>query len=385
MTIRVLHIVGIMNMGGIENFLMNVYRNIDRDKVQFDFLITREEKGVFDEEIKSLGGRIYNLPAMEKVGYKKYKKNLKKFFEATNYRIVHLHRDMLNGVYLRAANKCGIPVRIAHSHNIKLAEEKNLRGIVKILFKYYSRLFININATDYMACSKEAGKWLFGEKLNNKFRVIKNGIPTSKYIYNEKIRNRIRKQMGIDETTFVLGHVGRFELQKNHSMLISILTEVVKKIPNLKLCLVGDGILKKDIEDRVKKVGLENNVLFLGIRENINEMMMGFDAFIFPSLFEGLGIVLIEAQATGLKCFVSNTIPKEADMQLGLIEYLDIKNVEEWSSKISEFNDKKETLCDQRESEQMILKSKGYDIKNTAEYLQKFYTRKYIKSEVKRI
>lgn len=370
--IRVLHIVGIMNMGGIENFLMNVYRNIDRNKIQFDFLVTREEEGIFDQEIKDLGGGIYNIPKMETVGYSKYSNILYDFFKNHNeYKIVHCHRDALCSVYLKQAKRANTPVRIAHSHNIDIIENKNFKGYIKILTKNILKKKVNKYATNFFACSKEAGLWLFGKRIaDENLVVIKNGINLKKYEYSKNIAESIRSELNIDKETFLIGHVGRFDLQKNHRFLVEIINGIDKKIDNYKVCLVGDGILKSEIKELVEKYGLEDKFIFLGIRNDINELMMAFDLFLFPSLFEGLGIVLIEAQATGLKSLVSSNIPKEVDMELELLKFIDLDNEEKWINEISKIY-KDYTYI--RRSNLEKIKEKCYSIFDTVCFLEKFY------------
>ena len=374
--IRVLHIVGIMNMGGTENFLMNVYRNIDRNKIQFDFLVTREEKGIFDEEIKNLGGIIYNIPKMETVGYNRYSKILYNFFRKhSEYKIIHCHRDALCAVYLKQAKKTGINTRIAHSHNIDIIENKNFKGYLKILTKNIFRKKVTKYATDFFAWSEEAGLWLFGEKVaKEELTIIKNGIDLEKYKYNGSIVENVREKLYIDKDIFLIGHVGRFDLQKNHKFLIKVVKELDKKIDNYKVCLVGEGILKDEIKKLVEKYGLEDRFIFLGIRDNINELMMAFDLFLFPSLFEGLGIVLIEAQATGLKCLVSNNIPKEVDMGLELLKFIELNNEEKW---VSEINKIHKDCMYSRISNLDKIKERDYSIFDTACFLEEFYINNY--------
>lgn len=373
--IRVLHIVGIMNMGGLENLIMNIYRKIDRDKIQFDFLVTREEEGIFDSEIKSLGGNVYNIPHMSKVGYSKYKKSVYEFFKCNpQYQIVHCHRDAMCSVYLKQAKKANVPVRIAHSHNIMLAESKNIKGKVITIMKKYFMMSTNSNTTDYFACSKDAGRWLFGKKIaDEKLKVITNGIDTDRYIYDESIRSELRKELGVSEGTLLIGHVGRFDIQKNHEFLIDVINNLDKEIEDYKVCLVGNGILIEEIKNKVNKLNLQDKVMFSGIRNNVNELMMAFDIFTFPSLFEGLGIALVEAQATGVQCLASDTVPRESDMKLELLEYLPIDNGEQWVDKIKILNERKENLRLSRNSSQSQIKDNGYDILSTIQYLQEFY------------
>ena len=378
MQIRILHIVGIMNMGGLENLIMNIYRNIDRDKIQFDFLVTREEKGLFDDEIKSLGGKIYNIPHMSNIGYSKYTKTLYNFFiNNPQYKIVHCHRDALSSIYLKQAKKANIPIRIAHSHNIRLAETKNIKGMLMSVVKKCCMPFTVKNSTDYFACSKEAGEWLFGKNTDEKFEIIKNGVDTKKYIYDKEDFTIVRNKLNVSEETLLIGHVGRFDIQKNHNFLINMVNELNKDIDDFKLCLVGEGPLKIEIKKKLERIGLEDKVLFLGIRNDVNELMKAFDIFVFPSLFEGLGIVLIEAQATGLKCIVSDQVPKEADMQVDLLEYLTIQDTSIWIDRIKYIYSNIQKIRKNRFSNYEKIKSNGYDIYNTTNYLQNFYTEKY--------
>lgn len=357
-------------MGGLENFLMNVYRKIDRNKIQFDFLVTREEKGIFDNEIKSLGGKIYNIPKMELVGYNKYSKTLYEFFKShTGYKVVHCHRDALCGVYLKQAKKANIEIRIAHSHSTSIIENENLKGKLKIVTKNILKKSINKYSTDFFACSYEAGKWLYGSEVAGKMLVvIRNGIDLEKYKYDESISSQIRKDLGIDKDTFLIGHVGSFGLPKNHKFLVEIIKELDKKIGNFKICLVGDGYLKNEIESLVKEYKLEDKFLFLGIRNDVNKLMMAFDLFLFPSLFEGLGIVLIEAQATGLKCLVSDKVSKEADMNCDLVEFLPIDNTNVWCESIID-----KTNNSNRSMYYECVKENGYDISDVANILTNMY------------
>lgn len=376
MTIRILHIVGIMNRGGLENLIMNIYRNIDRKKVQFDFLVTREEKGVFDEEIKELGGVIFNIPNIKDVGYIKYIKNLREFFKNhSEYKVIHCHRDALCSVYLKQARKVNVPIRIAHSHNTKLVEPKGLKGKCNILVKEYFRKSTTKYATHYFACGREAGEWLFGK--NNKVKVINNGVDLNKFIYSEEIRREIRNQIGIEENILVIGNVARFSLQKNHEYLINIFKEINDKIPESKLLLIGGGPLEKQIRDKVERLGLEKNVIFMGVRNDVNALLMGMDIFLMPSLFEGLPVSMIEAQATGLHCMISDTITTEVDLGLGLVEFLPLDNTEKWISSIENIYVELMNRQNNRKSKNEYIVERGYDIKNISQKLTKFYVESY--------
>lgn len=327
--VRVLQIVRGMGQGGIENFIMNLYREMDREKIQFDFLIQVKERTAFEDEIKSLGGRIYRIPYITDVGYFKWKKELYHFFkEHSEYKIIHSHLNSMSGPVLLEAKKTGIPMRIAHAHIGELEGGFLMRLERKILQRNIPR-----DATNLLACSRIAAECIFAQKYGAKAQIIHNAIPLEKFAYNEIIRQKIREQWGV-KNELVIGHVGRFNEQKNHTKLIDIFYEVQKKREDSILVLIGDGILKKNIEQKVKLLGIEEKVRFLGICDNVNELMQGMDVFLFPSLFEGLGIVLIEAQMAGLPCVVSNKIPKEAFIGSSIYKVGLDENVLVWRKKI---------------------------------------------------
>lgn len=360
--IRILHVVSIMNMGGIENFIMNIYRNIDKTKIQFDFLVHHEEKGIFEDEIEQLGGKIYRIPFVTKVGHFKYMKYLNEFFKNhKEYQIIHSHFNTISGLILKSAKANGVKIRIAHSH-IAYPKYRFLENI----YKKYAQSFINRVSTHRFACSKLAGEWLYGK--DSKFEVINNGIVARKYIYNEEKRQSTRKLLKIEKNELVIGHIGRFDEQKNHKFLIKVFECLYKKNKNYKLFLVGDGKLRKKLEEEVKSLGLKENVIFLGIRKDIPNLLQAFDLFVFPSTFEGLGIVLIEAQASGLKCFTSSTVPKEADLECELNKFIALEKKEkEWAKIIANENlgIRKNVLNEVRE--------KKYDIEENIKEIEKFY------------
>lgn len=276
---RVLQVLGGMNQGGVENFLMNLYRNIDKSKIQFDFLVNRQ--GIFDEEIKTMGGKIYYIPALQEIGQAKYEKILDKFFaEHKEYKIVHSHLNQVTGLILERAKRANIPVRISHSHN-----SKSPKNIIIRKYKSYLGKKIRENANIYFACSNSAAKWLY-KGYSEKAIIIKNAINVEKFMYNEEIRKKTRKLLNIDEKTLLIGHVGRFDKQKNHIFLLKVFKEIVTKNKNCVLLLVGDGKLKGKIVKMIKKYKLENNVKLLGIRKDVNDIFQALDLMIFPSLYE---------------------------------------------------------------------------------------------------
>jgi len=360
--IRVLHVVVNMNRGGAETLIMNLYRNIDRSKVQFDFLTCKE--GVFDNEIKELGGIIHRIPYINEVGHFGYIKSLNDFFSKNNhYTIVHSHLNRMSGLVVRAAKKFGIRYCIAHSHNTG-----GEGGLLTKGYKWYAGLFIPSNSDYTFACSQAAAKWLFGNK-SNEATLLNNGIEPEMFSYSPDKRIEKRRKLGIDDQ-LVIGHVGRFNKQKNHKFLIEIFAEFVKRRPDSILLLCGDGVLRKVIENRVNQLNLQEKVKFLGVRSDIHQLLQAFDIFLFPSLHEGLPVTLIEAQAAGIPCVISDEITKEVDLGLDLMKFLNLSNLDLWVEELEKCNVKK---LERYTSNLKKLRERGYDIKNTAEWLQDFY------------
>ena len=358
--IRILHIVTYMGRGGLETMIMNYYRNIDRSKVQFDFLTHRKERWDYDDEIEKLGGKIYRLPRLNPFS-PSYLKALDGFFkEHKEYKIVHCHQDCLSGIPLKYAKKNGVPFTIAHSHNAN--QDKNLKYLVKLIAKknigkYSNHLF---------ACGKEAGEWMF---KTSDFEILNNAIDTKRYIYNEEKSLEMKEKLGVTDK-FVIGHVGRFRLQKNHSFIIDIFKEVCKKEPNSTLLLVGDGPLEEEIKKKVDDLGLLDKVKFLGARDDVNDLMQAMDVFMLPSLYEGFGIVLIEAQASGLKCVISDSIPTDAIITKKVKRLSLDDDISIWAKEIlSNKSERKEGTKD-------IEKSK-YDITSNAKWLENFYIERW--------
>lgn len=359
--IRVLQVATYMGRGGLESMIMNYYRHIDREKVQFDFLVHRQERAAFDDEIESLGGRIYRLPRLVPWS-KSYLSALNRFFdEHPEYRIVHVHQDCLSSVILKAAQQHNIPVRIAHSHNAN--QDRNLKYPIKL----WCRRSIPRCATHLFACGKDAGDWMFG---GASYQIINNAIDTTAYTYDTNKRVELRRHLGLADK-LVIGHVGRFNPQKNHPFLLDIFAALLKKESNAVLLLVGGGEGMSQIREKAQKLGIAEHVHFLGVRSDVADLMQAMDVFVFPSLYEGLGIVLIEAQAAGLPCVVSDTIPQEAYLtDLVTAEKLS-SSVEKWAEKILKKRDFPRT--DRRDE----IAAHGFDITTEAVKLQEFYINAY--------
>lgn len=360
--IRILHVVVNMNRGGAETLLMNLYQNIDRSKIQFDFLTCKE--GVFDQEIMELGGRVYRIPYVSDVGHFKYVKCLEEFFKShPTYKIVHSHLDKMSGLVLKAAKKAGIPVRISHSHNTN-----SEGGTAAKLYKWYMGQFISSHATNYFACSSMAANWLFAKKASST-SILKNGIDINQFSYSPKIRGMVRDEFNLSPNTIVFGHVGRFAHQKNHEFLIGIFAHFCKYEENSVLILVGDGPLRKEIEKMILDLNIVEKVKLLGIRNDIPRLLQAFDFFLFPSLHEGLPVSLIEAQGAGLPCLISDHISREVDMGMGLVDFLPLNKKRVWVDHIKNRLSSK----NQRDVDLNPLKQKGYYIKEAANQLEDFY------------
>lgn len=299
--IRVLHILTSLDRGGIETLLMTYYRKLDRNEIQFDFLLHREGTFAYSKEVEDMGGIIYQIPPYNPFSAE-YHRTLDLFFKEHKYDIVHSHMNCLSAIPLKYAKKHGVENRIAHSHIIINSYD------LKSLYKKISRHFIKFYATHYFACSVDAGKWMFGEK--SEFVLMKNAIDANKYIYNREVEISIRKILKIEDDCVLLGHVGRLTDQKNQEFLFNVLYKLCKN-GNYHLVLIGEGENKEKLKSLALKLMIENKVTFLGSVPNVNDYLQAMDIFVFPSKFEGLGIVAVEAQAAGICTICSEYVPKE--------------------------------------------------------------------------
>ena len=326
--IVVAQIMGKWFGGGVEAVIMNYYRNIDRSKVQFDFICDEDSTNIPYDEIKKLGGRVIICPPYQKIF--EYERFLIDLFKKNNYKIVHSNINALSVFPLRAAKKTGVSIRIAHSHSTT-----NKKEWKKNLMKQTLRPFSKKYATDYFACSELAGRWLFGNKEydNGNVYLLNNAIDLDKFkYYDEKVRKEKRKELNINDDTLVVGHIGRFVAQKNHTFLIDIFNELHKKEKNSILLLIGQGPLMNEIKQKVETLGISDSVKFLGQRDDVNELYQVFDVFLLPSLYEGLPVVGVEAQATGNLCILSDFMTQETKI-LDTTKFisLDMKT-EDWVS-----------------------------------------------------
>lgn len=305
--IIVAQIMGKWVGGGVESVIMNYYRHLDHSKVQFDFICDEDSTRIPYDEIKKLGGRVFLVPKYQNLP--KYLKVLEKLFKENQYRIVHSNINTLSVFPLYAAKKAGVPIRISHSHSTSNPKEWK-RNFIKNILRPFSKRY----ATDYFACSEVAGRYLFGNKTFNRgeVKIIHNAIDIDKFKFDEVARKKLRKELGIKDSTIVIGHVGRFVQQKNHTFLVDVFKEYHKKNPDSKLLLVGSGPLEDEIKKKVERLGLKDSVLFLGQRDDINKLYSVMDIFCLPSLYEGLPVVGVESQAAGLPIIFSNWVSHEA-------------------------------------------------------------------------
>ncbi len=360
--IRILQVVTNTGRGGLETVLMNYYRNIDRSKVQFDFLRHRNQHEAYDDEMRKLGGQIFELPYLNPWS-NNYLRQLNAFFaNHPEYKIVHVHQDCMSSVILKAANKNNVPVRIAHSHSS--SQDKN----VKYPLKLYYRSQIPKYTTDYFACSKEAGDWTF---KNNKYQILNNAINTELYKHSDDVELEVRNANSIKEDAFVLTHIGRFAAVKNHSFLVDIFSEVKKIIDNAVLLLVGNGELMQETENKVRSLGLTDSVKFMGLRSDVNRILQATDVFVMPSIYEGLPVSLIEAQASGVPCVICDHFSAQCDMTQLTNRISLNSSSKEWAELIVSLKGLP------RQDHSSEITKAGFDIKANAKWLEEYYINKW--------
>jgi len=327
---RILHNIGSLHIGGSQTFIMSIYRNIDRTRVQFDFVVSPETEEGFYNEIKQLGGRIFVCPRYNGKNHFEYCKWWEGFLkEHREYRIIHGHVRSTAAIYLWIAKKLG-RVTIAHSHST--SNGKGVSAFIKDVMQLPIRYI-----ADYMfACSDEAGKYLFGKKSlkKNNYRMIPNAIDCERFRFDPEKREVMRRELGL-ENCYVIGHVGRLSEPKNHTFLLDVFAEVEKEKPEARLLLVGDGPLRESLQKKCNDLGIAEKVLFVGAKLNTEDYYQAMDVFAFPSLWEGLPVSVVEAQASGLSCLISDAITRNVDLT-DLVSYLPIGDSRIWISAIDD-------------------------------------------------
>lgn len=317
---KVLQVIGGMNVGGTETMIMNIYRKVHQE-VQFDFISYYDFEAYYDKEIEDLGGRVIRLQLPSKRGAFGTIKDLRKVIKEENYSAVHCHTLFHCGIGVLAAKLGGTKIRISHAHTTADDSMSFLKKVYIGLMRQLIRMF----STNLLACSHVAGKYLYGDKLvqSPKYKILPNYIDYEKFLHNEECES-IKKELGLKKDDIIITHIGRFIGAKNHKFLIDLIGKLVRKNSKIKCLLVGDGDFRLKIEEKVKSMNLESNVIFLGIRKDIDKILKETKLFILPSTFEGLGLVLLEAQASGVPCLASTAIQPEADLGLGILKQLSL-------------------------------------------------------------
>ena len=362
--IKVLEVIAELDRGGAETLLINILSNIDLNQFQIDFLCYGDKFFDYEKTIKKYHSNIFRLYPPTRVGMKRHIKEVKVFLKSNHYDVVHVHNLFNCGPVLFAAYLAKVRVRIAHSHNTDYLDEGKI-SFKKKIYYVLAKFLLNVFSTHKLACGEKAGKFLYYPWCN--FKVVKNGIPSEKYKFNEEIQKKYRNDFHIANDTLVLGHVGRFTEQKNHKRLIEIYSQILKKIPNCVLVLNGKEEKEEVIKKQVKKLKIDKKVLFLGVRDDVNNLYNMMDVFIFPSLYEGLPFTIVEAQCNGLPIYLSDTITREVDMT-GLLHFISNDNIKDWVVNIT--SEKEYQKHD--ESIKKIIEN-GYDITTTVLEIEKIY------------
>lgn len=360
--IRVLHVFNCFDQGGIENFLMNVYRKIDRSKIQFDFAFIRNKKGCFDNEVKDMGGNIYFFDS-DKISFFNFRRNLTRIIKDYGpFDVIHSHIYFFSGFVLSVAKKCNVPIRISHSHETKKGRKET---VIRKLYEKYMRYLILKNATNLLCCSKMAGEYVFGK--NAKFDVLYNGIDVHNFAFSNVQRAQIRSDLGINSETKIIIHVGRFADQKNHGFLIDAFNIYHTNNPNSYLLLIGDGAEKNEIDRKIDDYKLGKRVIIKSNIYNPSPYYSAADIFAFPSKYEGMGIVTIEAQTSGLPSLLSSEITREVGVT-PLAKFLDIHNPELWAEEMLNANNN-----NNRSNAYKAIENSSFDILKTVAKLTNIY------------
>ncbi len=359
--IRVLQVFAALDAGGVENFVMNTYRRMDRNKIQFDFAMTRGVKGYYDEEVLSLGGRIFYFDAE-----KSLTENLGEVLKNEGpFAAIHSHVFFYSGLVLRTAKKCGVPIRIAHAHNAHTGESASL---VRKAYEAIMRHLIKKNATVMLGCSEKACRYVFGDSCmaDRRTMVMPDGIDCERFAFDETMREKVRTEYGLADK-FVVGHVGHFNPAKNHEKILSVFAEIAKRRENAALFLVGDGEMESAVRDSTHKLGLDKKVVFAGAHKDVENMYQAMDVFLFPSRYEGFGMAMIEAQAGGLACVASDVVPEDTNAD-GRSAYLPLAESDAvWADKVQS--------APARSQESSRAVKDLFDIAVTVKKLQAIYLR----------
>lgn len=365
--IRVLHVLGTTSLGGAESRIMDLYRHIDRDKIQFDFLIHTTKEGFFDQEIKQLGGKIYNLPSFRVCNYLAYTKACRSFFAThKEFAVVQGHMTSTASIYLPIAKKAGVPITIAHARSAGV--DKGVKGFITKLLR--KNLF---KRCDYMfSCSDLASRAVFGDRAYESGEVVfvPNAVDTKAFLPNEQIRSQIRQEYGLHES-FVIGHVGRFHYAKNHEFILDVFAEVLRENGNAKLFLLGDGPRRQEMEAKAKELGIIESVIFAGNKSPVSPYYQAMDAFLFPSRFEGMPGTVVEAQAAGVPCLIADTITPQVKVT-ELVTFLSLEQrAAVWAKQLQQISSER----DERGNNliKIDLSETNYDVNHQVKQYEAFY------------
>ena len=363
--LRVLHSVSNMARAGIETMLMNYYREIDRGQIQFDFLANKPVPGEYDEEIRSMGGRVFVSPGLNPLHFPRYRRYVADLLrESPDIRIVHAHNEAMGYYALQSAKDAGIRVRIAHAHNTKIIRD------YKYPLKLFCKQLLPGAATDYWSCGRDAGIYYYGEKRwNASGFILRNAIDVQRFGFRQEVRERKRQQLGLQDCV-VIGHVGRFNVQKNHTRLLDIFAEISKNVPEARLVLIGTGELEQAVKEKANAIGIQDKTLIPGQTADVSDWYQAMDCFVLPSLFEGLPVVGIEAQAAGLPCVFSDKVTDEVLLSPEARRISLQADDEEWAAEIMAAVRRPDA---DRTQGMAIVRQAGYDIHTEAQKLQERY------------
>lgn len=362
---RVLNVLGTTNLGGAESRVMELYRALDRDKVQFDFLVHTEKEGQYSAEIRRLGGRIYSVPRFQVFNILSYKKALRAFFAGHGeFAAVHGHMTSTAAIYLPIAKRAGIPMTIAHARSAGV--DQGVKGLATKVIRYP----LKYRADYCLACSAEAAEAVYGRKWvrDGKVWTVPNAIDVRRFAYDPEVRRQVREELGLSGQ-FVVGHVGRFGFMKNHAYLVDVFAELCKMRGDAALVLIGKGELEGQVREKVRALGLADRVRFLGNRFDVERYYQAFDYFVFPSTFEGLPGSVAEAQASGLRCLVSDQVTREAALT-DLVTYRSIREpAADWAKEImgnAQGAPARRDMC-------AAIAGRGFDVHRQAKEMEAFY------------
>lgn len=362
--IRVLQVIGIVCGGGVESVVMNYYRHIDRQRVQFDFVVDGYEKTALDDEIVALGGRVYHIEPYRKNIFR-YMGQIYRIVRDHRYRVVHSHMNTLAVFSLLPAYLAGARVRILHNHSMAVRSE-GLRTVMKEMLRPLAPLFAN----RYAACSQLAGTWMYGKKkmASGAVTLVRNAIDLEAYAFSSQRRQAVRQALAIREDAFVVGHVGRFVYQKNHAFLLEVFRAILRQRPEALLLLIGEGELRAAIEEKARAYGMADRVRFLGLRDDVRALYNAMDVFILPSWYEGLPVVAVEAQANGLPCFLSDRVTQESHLTQSAHFLPLAAGADAWAEAVAA----QPTVRNVHAYDEMT--KAGFEIRTAAQHLLNWYT-----------